>query len=272
MLFGTRSERLEWSFPLMGPHCAFSLPTIEEKDPGLSPPLRTPSEQEVLRPLASLTFLFGCLLSFSNHIGGLKRKGAPKRKELQKKWKVNEPEVPSEDLLVAMALSRSEMERNAVPSVLRLESAFSERIRLGAGRCGPRLCYHQGSGCVAALSLTLCFCLPSEKKSRKRKAPVCPPPLLVQDLETRGRQTEDRVAQLFAEEMELSSTPPLPTSRILKEEREKAGRHLQSPGGKQNFLWEGSALTGAWVLEDFYTASLVPPMVPQQPTKVGPPV
>ncbi|XP_032184518.1 structure-specific endonuclease subunit SLX4, partial [Mustela erminea] len=175
--------------------------------------------------------------SFSNHIG-LKRKGAPKRKEPQKKWKVNEPEVPSEDLLVAMALSRSEMERNAVPSVLRLESAFSERIRLGA-----------------------------EKKSRKRKALVCPPPLLVQDLETRGRQTEDRVAQLFAEEMELSSTPPLPASRILKEEREKAGRHLQSPGGKQNFLWEGSALTGAWVLEDFYTASLVPPMVPQQPAK-----
>ncbi|XP_022372484.1 structure-specific endonuclease subunit SLX4 isoform X1 [Enhydra lutris kenyoni] len=176
--------------------------------------------------------------SFSNHIGGLKRKGAPKRKELQKKQKVNEPEAPSEDLLVAMALSRSEMERNAVPSVLRLESAFSERIRVGA-----------------------------EKKSRKRKVPVCPPPLLVQDLETRGRQTEDRVAQLFAEEMELSSTPPLPASRILKEEREKAGRHLQPPGGKQNFLWEGSALTGAWVLEDFYTASLVPPMVPQWPAK-----
>ena len=62
--------------------------------------------------LASLTFLFGCFLSFSNH-GGLKRKGATNRKELQKKRKVNEPEVPSEDLLVAMALSRSEMEQEA---------------------------------------------------------------------------------------------------------------------------------------------------------------
>lgn len=50
-----------------------------------------------------------------------------------------EPEVPSEDLLVAMALSRSEMEQEAVPTVPRLESAFSERIRLGAGRCGPQL-------------------------------------------------------------------------------------------------------------------------------------
>ncbi|XP_045849493.1 structure-specific endonuclease subunit SLX4 [Meles meles] len=176
--------------------------------------------------------------SFSNHTGGLKRKGAPKRKELQKRRKINEPEAPSEDLLVAMALSRSEMGRDAVPSVLRLESAFSERIRLGA-----------------------------EKSRRKRKAPVCPPPLLVQDLETRGRQTEDRVAQLFAEEMELASTPPLPASRILKGEREKAGRHPRPPGEKQNFLWEGSALTGAWVLEDFYAASLVPPMVPQRPTK-----
>ncbi|XP_027973336.1 structure-specific endonuclease subunit SLX4 isoform X1 [Eumetopias jubatus] len=167
--------------------------------------------------------------SFSSHVGGLKRKGATNRKELQKKQKVNEPE----DLLVAMALSRSEMEREAVPTVLRLESTFPERIRLGA-----------------------------EKKSRKRKAPLCPPPLLVQDPETTQRQTEDRVAQLFAEEMELSSTPPLPASRMVKEELEKAGRQL-----KQNFLWEGSALTGAWALEAFYTASLVPPMVPQPPAK-----
>lgn len=98
-----------------------------------------PSEQEVLTPLASLTFLFGCLLSFSSHVGGLKRKGATNRKELQKKRKVKEPEAPSEDLLVAMALSQSEMEREAVPTVLRLESAFPERIRLGAGRCGPWL-------------------------------------------------------------------------------------------------------------------------------------
>lgn len=120
--------------------------------------------------------------------------------------------------------------------------------------------------------MTLCFCLPPEKKSRKRKAPVSPPPLLVQDPETTGRLTADRVAQLFAEEVELSSTPPLPTSRILKEELGKAGRCLRPPGGKQNFLWEGSALTGAWALEAFYTASLVPPMVPQRPAKVRPPL
>lgn len=177
--------------------------------------------------------------SFSNHVGGLKRKGAPNRKEPQKRQKVNEPEVLSEDLLVAMALSRSEMEQGVVPAMLPLGTAFPERTKLSA-----------------------------EKKSRKKKVPLTPPQLLVQDLETTGRQIEDRVAQLFAEEeVELSNTPPLPASRLLKEELEKASRSLQPPEGKRNFLWEGSALTRAWALESFYTASLVPPMVPQQSTK-----
>uniref|UniRef100_A0A8C0DFC5 Structure-specific endonuclease subunit SLX4 n=1 Tax=Balaenoptera musculus TaxID=9771 RepID=A0A8C0DFC5_BALMU len=173
-----------------------------------------------------------------DHAGGLKRKGATAKKEPQKRRKVAKPEAPSEDLLVAMALSRSEMEQEAVPAALRLGNAFSGRTRPGA-----------------------------EKKSRKKKAPVTPPQLLVQDAETTGRQMEDRVAQLLAEELELSGTPPLPASRIFKEELEKGRRGLRPPGGKQNFLWEGSALTGAWALESFYTASLVPPLVPQRPTE-----
>lgn len=121
------------------------------------------------------------------------------------------------------------------------------------------------------LRYSLChFCFSLEKKSRKKKAPVSPPQLLVQDSETTERQIEDRVAQLFAEEVELSSTPPLPASRLLKEGLEKASRCLRLPEGKQNFLWEGSALTGAWPLESFYTPSLVPPMMPQQLAKVCP--
>ncbi|XP_066869547.1 structure-specific endonuclease subunit SLX4 isoform X2 [Kogia breviceps] len=178
--------------------------------------------------------------SLRDHAGGLKRKGATAKKEPQKRRKVAKPEAPSEDLLVAMALSRSEMEQEAVPAALRLGSAFSERTRPGAAL---------------------------EKKSRKKKAPVTPPQLLVQDAETTGRQMEDRVAQLLAEELELSGTPPLPASRIFKEELEKGKRGLRPPGGKQNFLWEGSALTGAWALESFYTASLVPPLVPQGPAE-----
>lgn len=67
----------------------------------------------------------------------MKRRGATNQKELQRKRRVTKPEAPSEDLLVAMALSRSEMEQEAVPAVLRLGNAFSERIRLGAGRRIP---------------------------------------------------------------------------------------------------------------------------------------
>ncbi|XP_004474394.1 structure-specific endonuclease subunit SLX4 [Dasypus novemcinctus] len=168
---------------------------------------------------------------FSNQVGGLKRKGAAS-KEPQKRRKISKAEAPSEDLLVAVALSRSEMERPEAVPTLRLENAFSERIKLGA-----------------------------EKKRRKKKLPVSPPQLLVQDSETTGRQIEDRVATLFAEKMEWSSTPPLPMSRISKEKLEMAGWRLQLPEMK-NVLWEGSALTGAWASASFYTASLVPPIVP----------
>ncbi|XP_069341802.1 structure-specific endonuclease subunit SLX4 [Eulemur rufifrons] len=172
--------------------------------------------------------------SFSSHVGGVKRKGATNKKEPQKRRKVDE--APSEDLLVAMALSRSEMEQCPAVPALRLESAFSKRIHPGA-----------------------------EKKSRKKKTPVSPPRLLVQDSETTGRQIQERVALLLSEEAELSSTPPLPASRVLKEELEKASWRLPPPEGKRNFLWESSALTGAWAMESFYTAGLVPPLVPLRP-------
>lgn len=83
----------------------------------------------------SLTFLFGCLLSFSNHVGRLKRKGAPNKKEPQKRQKVNEREGLSEDLLVAMALSRSEMEQEVAPAMLPLGTAFPGRTKLSTGMC-----------------------------------------------------------------------------------------------------------------------------------------
>ncbi|XP_049984830.1 structure-specific endonuclease subunit SLX4 isoform X2 [Alexandromys fortis] len=174
----------------------------------------------------------------SNHVGSLKRKGATVKKEPQKRRKANMPEAPSEDLLVAMALSRSEMEQCPVVPPLRLENAFSQKIGLGA-----------------------------EKKSRRKKPPVCPPQLLTQDFETTSRQIEDRVAQLLSEEVDLACTPPLPASRILKEELGHAGRRLQLPAGKRNFLWECSALTGAWAEESFYAAGLVPPVVSPRPPK-----
>lgn len=99
---------------------------------------------------------------------------------------------------------------------------------------------------------------------------MCPPQLVTQDSETTSRQIEDRVAQLLSEEIELSCTPPLLASRIFKEELEHAGWRAQLPEGKRNFLWELSALTGAWAKESFYAEGLFPPVVSQGPTKVNP--
>lgn len=174
----------------------------------------------------------------SNHVGDLKRKGTTNKREPQRRWKVSKPEAPSEDLLVAMALSRSEMEHCPVVPPLRLENAYSEKKGPGA-----------------------------EKKSRRKRPPVCPPQLVTQDSETTSRQIEDRVAQLLSEETELACTPPLPASKISKEEREHASWRVRLPEGRRGFLWELSALTGAWVKESFYTVGLLPPLVSQCPPK-----
>lgn len=115
------------------------MPPLREKDPALSDLVGTASEQEVLTPLTITNLSVWLLLSFSSHVGGLKRKGAPNKKEPRKRRKGNESEVPSEDLLVAMALSRSEMEQKAVPVMLRLGTALSEKTRLGTG-----MCHHEG--------------------------------------------------------------------------------------------------------------------------------
>lgn len=66
-------------------------------------------------------------MCYSSLVGGLRRKGPP-NKEPRKRQKVGH-EPPSEDLLVAMALSLSEMEQEATPAALRLGGT-----KLGAGR------------------------------------------------------------------------------------------------------------------------------------------
>jgi hypothetical protein len=106
-------------------HCNGSLPLVSCK---IS--IKRGPNSEALTDL-SLWLPF----SFSNNVGGLKRKGVTTKREPRRR-KVNKPEAPSEDLLVAMALSRSEVEHCPVVPPLRLENAFSEKIRLGAGTCG----------------------------------------------------------------------------------------------------------------------------------------
>lgn len=94
-------------------------------------PVTPKREQAQAVGMPSPAFLFA--FSSSSHTGGLKRKGVPNKKEPQKRRKVSKPSLPSEDLLVAMALSRSEMEQCPAVPALSLESAFSERMRPGAG-------------------------------------------------------------------------------------------------------------------------------------------
>ncbi|XP_060028456.1 structure-specific endonuclease subunit SLX4 [Erinaceus europaeus] len=178
--------------------------------------------------------------SVSSPMGVLKRKAAAnKKKEPQKRRRVGGLKAPCEDVLVAMALSRSEMEQE------------SRLAGLGPGSTAERTQP------------------PAEKKGRRKKALTAAPQLLVQDTETTGRQIEDRIAQLFAEEPESlpSHTPPLPASGILQGEQGKARWCLPPPQGNPSFLWSGSALTAPWDTTSFYTASLVPPLVPRKPPK-----
>lgn len=150
---------------------------------------------------------------------------------------------------MATALSRSETEQKAVPAALRLGNTFAERTRLGAGAAaewgaekpGCRQLPKLPLGSPVGGGLYAASVFSPEKKTRKKKAPTTPPQLLVQDAETTGRQIEDRVAQLLSEEVEPSSTPPLPTSRILEEELARGSWALRPPGGAQNLLWEARA-------------------------------
>lgn len=68
------------------------------------------------------------MLVFSDYGGGLKWRGFVSKKELWKRWKVDE--VLFEDLLVVMVLFWLEMELCVVVLVFRLESVFFERIKL----------------------------------------------------------------------------------------------------------------------------------------------
>ncbi|XP_020851115.1 structure-specific endonuclease subunit SLX4 isoform X2 [Phascolarctos cinereus] len=166
-----------------------------------------------------------------------KRKASTNEKKPQKRRKISKTEAVSEDLLVAMAMSHSLMEQSKTVTNDNPGNVFPNNIRPGA-----------------------------EKKSRKRKL-VSPPQLLVQDSETYLQQIQDRIAILLTEELELSSTPPLPLSKILKEEMGKAPWCLLQPEEKQGILWKGSSLTGAWPLESFYAKGLDPPILPWKPTK-----
>ncbi|XP_077684519.1 structure-specific endonuclease subunit SLX4 isoform X2 [Eretmochelys imbricata] len=179
----------------------------------------------------------------SNQLGRSKRKGSSKEKESKKKQKTSKVETTDEDLLVAMAMSRSLLEQ------IRQEEAKS----------------------VASIKLESALQIkwkPGAEKKRRKNTPLTPPPLLLQDPETAHKRIQNRMAMLLTEEVEFPSTPPLPASRILEEEPRKAAWLLSLPKEQRCILWEYSTLTGPCVPESFYAVGLTPPILPWKPVQL----
>ncbi|XP_063200396.1 structure-specific endonuclease subunit SLX4 isoform X1 [Chroicocephalus ridibundus] len=187
------------------------------------------------------TFGDAPLQSPSNQPSRSKRKGTAKEdsKKTQKRAKM---ETKDEDLLVAMAMSRSLLEQE------KQEQAKS------VTNVKP----------VAALPIKW---KPGSEKKRRRRGPTATPPLLLQDPEKARKRIQERVAMLLAEEVEFPPTPKLPTSRILEDKSGKATWLLPLSKTRQCFLWNISALTGPYDPESFYTAELIPPIVPWKPVQ-----
>ncbi|KAM6245042.1 structure-specific endonuclease subunit SLX4 isoform 2-T2 [Spheniscus humboldti] len=176
----------------------------------------------------------------SNQPSRSKRKGSSKEdSKMQKRAKL---ETKDEDLLVAMAMSRSLLEQE------KQEQAKS------VTNVKP----------VAALPIKW---KPGSEKKRRKRGPTAPPPLLLQDPEKARKRIQERVAMLLAEEVEFPPTPQLPTSRILEDESGRATWLLPLSKTRECFLWNISALTGPYDPESFYTAGLTPPIVPWKPVQ-----
>ncbi|XP_074962153.1 structure-specific endonuclease subunit SLX4 isoform X2 [Phalacrocorax aristotelis] len=177
----------------------------------------------------------------SNQPSRLKRKGSSKEdsKKMQKRAKL---ETKDEDLLVAMAMSRSLLKQE------KQEQAKS------VTNMKP----------VAALPIKW---KPGSEKKRRKRGPTATPPLLLQDPEKARKRIEERVVMLLAEEMKFPPTPQLPTSRILEDESGKATWLLPLSKTRECFLWNISALTGPYDPESFYTAGLTPSIVPRKPVQ-----
>ncbi|NXV93308.1 SLX4 endonuclease, partial [Calonectris borealis] len=177
----------------------------------------------------------------SNQPSRSKRKGSSKEdsKKMQKRAKL---ETKDEDLLVAMAMSRSLLEQEKQEQAKSVTNVKS----------------------VAALPIKW---KPGSEKKRRKRGPTAPPPLLLQDPEKARKRIQERVAMLLAEEVEFPPTPQLPTSRILEDESGKATWLLPLSKTRECFLWNISALTGPCDPESFYTAGLTPPIVPWKPVQ-----
>ncbi|NP_001284564.1 uncharacterized protein LOC432277 [Xenopus laevis] len=169
-----------------------------------------------------------------------KRKAGPKKKEPPKKKKMVQPSSEVEDLLVAMALSRSLQE-------------------------DPTKCDIAQKAAPATKSSV------PEKKSRRKQKNAAPPPLLlVQAPEAALQRLQQRVSLLLSEELELIGNTALPLSRLCNiEEREKYAWCRPLRDDKICTLWEGSKMMDNRDFLSYYIQDLNPPITPWRDSQLN---
>ncbi|XP_044160684.1 LOW QUALITY PROTEIN: structure-specific endonuclease subunit SLX4 [Bufo gargarizans] len=160
-------------------------------------------------------------------VGG-KRRGVPKLKEPSKKRKVVKTGAEMEDLMVAMALSRSMQEDKNAQNTAGAQPSME---------------------------------LPTKgKKSRRKQKDKPTPLLLVQAPEETVMKLQKRLSMLLTEEaVENKEVMALPSSHFwTMEEEERESWRLR--GGKRCLLWDISNMTEKRDTLSYYTAELNPPI------------
>ncbi|KAM4697738.1 structure-specific endonuclease subunit SLX4 [Rhinophrynus dorsalis] len=167
-----------------------------------------------------------------------KRKGGSKQKEPAKKRKLAQQGSEVEEMLVAMALSRSLQEEPIAPSSVKVQSA-----RPAKDTSFP------------------------EKRSRKKQKAGPAPLLLVQAPEIALQKLQQRVSHLLSEEVpEVNGNIALPQSLFWdKEERESRAWSRPPWDGKDCELWESSKMTENKDSLSYYTAELNPHITQWKP-------
>ncbi|XP_020391987.2 structure-specific endonuclease subunit SLX4 [Rhincodon typus] len=171
--------------------------------------------------------------------GRSKRKSSTRENEPPKKCKTTSKPPVDEDTMVAMALSASLLEQ---------QKQEEER---------QNVTLHAGNFSLAKMMIA------SDKRCRKKRKDGIPP-LLVQDPEMALQRVQNSLAALLSEEMEISSTPPLPASTFCVGGILSHVCHVRPGITQHESLWFRSALFGSnnWDSALFYAANLVPPIIP----------
>ncbi|XP_053327642.1 structure-specific endonuclease subunit SLX4 [Spea bombifrons] len=170
----------------------------------------------------------------TTHVTQAKRKAGSKQKGPPKKRRAAQPGSEVEDLLVAMALSRSMQEDTAVPS----------------NNSAPRATRPTENA------------VPVKKAHRKKKDRPAPL-LLVQDPQAPLQRLHERMSLLLSEESKLINSIKLPPSRFwdLQETRKAAWSWPR----QDEKLWEISNMVENIDPQHYYTRELNPPITPWRP-------